>query len=146
MHSSHTLLAGTTAVVARTSQHHRVTASSWTARVAAFVDALIDQAHLKWPTESGVLHLPTGESLFVPHHHATDPACPNDHAGYYQARVRPSCAANPIPQQRGTSELRPLVLDVYSQSVAGGARIARYTLDLRTGDLLVEHDPRSPGA
>ena len=54
---SHTLVDGTNAVIAHTSQHHRLTAKSSAVRVVACVDALIDQAHRERATASGVLHL-----------------------------------------------------------------------------------------
>jgi len=78
--------------------------------------------------------------MFIPRHRTDDAACHPEHTGYYQTRIRPNCAAAPIPRQRGSGRLHPLVLDMLSHGVANDAvPIARYTLDLRTGGLVIDH-------
>ena len=128
------------AATTHTSDRDRVTAVSWAGRVAALIDGLVDRAHGLWPLGYGVLHLPTGESVFVPAHRPDDPACAGAHVGYFASRIGPNCGANPLPRQRGGSGLRPLALDWFAREIAGGtAPAVRHVVDLRTGELWVEH-------
>lgn len=117
------------------SDRHRTTAISWTAQVNTLIDALIDRTHREWPRAAGLLHLPSGQSIFTIRHRPDDPACSGGHLGYFTSRIAPACAVPPIPAAPGRS--RPVTLEVHQHSVgAGGAVVARYRLDLRTGRLI----------
>lgn len=117
----------------RTSDCHRVTPASWGMRATFLVDALIDRAHREWPEAYALLHIPTGEVVFLPAHRDADPHCTAHHGRYFADRVRPYCTADAIPHRRGSSRLRPIVLDAHPSD----GRLIRYPLDLRTGRLSV---------
>ena len=121
-------------VVQRTSDHDRLTAGSWRSRVRLLTDALVDRAHQEHPTAYAVLTLPSGERMYVASHGAAEPRCPAGHSGFFAERIRPFHGPAAIPG-RGSSDLRPLVLDVHVDPHA--RRIQRYRLDLRSGDLQI---------
>ena len=119
-------------VVQRTSHQARLTAGSWRARVRVLIDALIDRAHHEHPTAFAVLTLPSGERMYVASHVAAQPACPTGHSGFFGERIRPFHGPAAIPG-RGSSDLRPLLLDVHCDPAV--RHRLRYRLDLRSGDL-----------
>jgi hypothetical protein len=86
-----------------------------------------------------VLHLPTGEAVYLAAHRAADPPCAAHHGRHFAERVRPYCAADPVPRRRGFAGVRTIVLDVHA---ANGPAV-RYRLDLRTGELVVDSGPSS---
>lgn len=120
--------------VDRTSDHDRLTAGSWRARVRLLTDALVDRAHHAHPTAFAVLTLPSGERMYLASHVVAEPACPAHHAGYFVDRIRPFHGPAAIPG-RGSSDLRPLQLDAHVDPAA--RRLRRYRLDLRGGELSV---------
>ena len=81
-----------------------------------------------------LLHMPSGEVVFLPAHRDADPLCAAHHARFFVDRVRPFCTAEPIPSRRGSSRLRPVVLDAHPSR----GQLIRYRLDLRTGGLSVD--------
>lgn len=121
-------------VVQRTSDQDRLTTGSWRARVRTLTDALLDRVHLEHPSAYAVLTLPSGERMYVASHGVADPRCPAGHSGFFAERIRPFCGPATIPG-RGSSDLRPLVLDVHVDPPA--RRIRRYRLDLRSAEMSV---------
>lgn len=121
-------------VIRRTSDRDRLTPGSWRSRVRSLVDGLVDRAHREHPTAYAVLTLPSGERMYVASHGIAEPACPAGHTGFFAARIRPFHGPGAIPG-RGSSDLRPLALDVVIDPVA--RRTVRYRLDLRSGDTAV---------
>lgn len=121
-------------VAERTSDHDRLTTGSWRARVRLLTDALVDRAHLEHPTAYAVLTLPSGERMYVASHRAAEPRCPGHHSGFFAERIRPFLGPATIPG-RGSSDLRPLLLDMHVDPRA--RRFRRYRLDLRSGEMSV---------
>lgn len=121
-------------VVQRTSDHDRLTAGSWRSRVRILIDALIDRAHRDHPKAYAVLTLPSGERMYIASHGAAEPPCPAGHSGFFAERIRPFHAPASIPG-RGSSDLRPLQLDVHTD--LSTRQFRRYRLDLRSGEMTV---------
>lgn len=121
-------------VVQRTSDQDRLTTGSWRARVRLLTDALVDRVHLEHPAAYAVLTLPSGERMYVASHRAAEPRCPAGHSGFFADRIRPFHGPAAVPG-RGSSDLRPLQLDVHTDP--RGRRFRRYRLDLRNGEMSV---------
>ena len=121
-------------VVQRTSDHDRLTAGSWRSRVRILIDALIDRVHHDHPKAYAVLTLPSGERMYVASHGIAEPRCPAGHAGFFAERIRPFHSPAAIPG-RGSSDLRPLLLDVHTD--LSTRQFRRYRLDLRSGEMSV---------
>jgi hypothetical protein len=96
-------------------------------RTRRLIDALIDHAHLEWPTVTFVLRLPSGEELLVPRHVNGLAQCQSGHAGYYSHHVRPFCQFDPVPRHRGSCRVAPLP--------GGSIDVPTYVVDLRSGVL-----------
>lgn len=122
-------------VVRRTSDQDRLTAGSWRKRVRLLVDGLVDRVHREDPTAYAVLTLPSGERMYLASHGMARPACPKGHDGFFATRIRPFHGPAAIPG-RGSSNLRPLLLDVYVDPAA--RRFRRYRLDLRSGETAID--------
>lgn len=121
-------------VVGRTSTQDRLTAGSWRSRVRHLVDDLVDRVHREHPTAYALLTLPSGERMYVASHEAARPGCPAGHAGFFADRIHPFHGPAAVPG-RGSSDLRPLLLDVPLDLAT--RRVLRYRLDLRAGDVAV---------
>ncbi|WP_420122581.1 hypothetical protein [Nakamurella sp.] len=121
-------------VAGRTSARDRLTAGSWRSRVRLLVDDLIDRVHHEYPAAYAVLTLPSGERMYVASHDAARPGCSAGHAGFFAERIRPFHGPAAVPG-RGSSDLRPLLLDVPLDLAT--RRVLRYRLDLRAGDVAV---------
>lgn len=121
-------------VVGRTSTQDRLTAGSWRSRVRHLVDDLVDRVHREHPTAYALLTLPSGERMYVASHEAARPGCPAGHAGFFADRIHPFHGPAAVPG-RGSSDLRPLLLDVPLDLAT--RRVLRYRLDLRAGDIAV---------
>ena len=96
-------------------------------RTGRSVDGLIDRAHTDWPGVPCVLHMPTGEEMYVPAHTASEDHGSDYHAGYFGHKIRPYFECDPAPHGRGTCEVHPLT------TLAAGSVHAAYQVDLRSG-------------
>ena len=96
-------------------------------RTHRLIDSLIDRAHRDWPGVPCVLHMPTGEEIYVPAHTAGEDHGRDRHTGYFGHSIRPYCECDPAPHGRGTCEVHPLT------EVGLGSGHPAYQVDLHSG-------------
>ena len=96
-------------------------------RTHRLIDSLIDRAHRDWPGVPCVLHMPTGEEIYVPAHTAGEDHGGHRHAGYFAHKIRPYYECDPAPHGRGTCKVHPVT------KVGIGSKHPAYQVDLHSG-------------